>query len=222
MLDVHLRFLHIYYIVELFEGLYSRKQLHFTQKSSSLKKIQPHSSQDLLIEKSICSPAAQQTSAPRSSSREVRIRVPTFSVVYFTSRGTLPTKKETGEKGHLAGEPTSAPETAILLVSLEPLSHLEQDLPRRLLSHPPSWAHRHPDLQAVTSERAARAPEKAPRPEARETERRSVFSVRAGNKCKTDLRMRIHWESAVKSIRELKYLKTTQSSRDLQVAELSN
>ena len=39
----------------------------------------------------------------RSSSREVRIRVP-FSVVYF-SRGTLPIKKET-IKGHLAGGPS--------------------------------------------------------------------------------------------------------------------
>ena len=38
----------------------------------------------------------------RGFSRELRIRVPTFSVVYF-SRGTLPTKKR-GEKGHLAGD----------------------------------------------------------------------------------------------------------------------
>ena len=37
----------------------------------------------------------------RSSSRELRIRVPTFSVVYF-SRGTLPTKK--GERRALLGD----------------------------------------------------------------------------------------------------------------------
>ena len=43
------------------------------------------------------------TGLTRSSSREVRIRVPVFSV-YF-SRGTLPTKKET-VKGHLAGGPS--------------------------------------------------------------------------------------------------------------------
>ena len=40
----------------------------------------------------------------RSSSREVRIRVPFFFFVYC-GKGTLPTKKETGEKGHLAGGP---------------------------------------------------------------------------------------------------------------------
>ena len=39
---------------------------------------------------------------PRSSSREVRIWVPFFSVVYF-SGGTLPTKNR-GEKGRLAGD----------------------------------------------------------------------------------------------------------------------
>ena len=41
-------------------------------------------------------------SPTRSSSREVRIRVPLFAAVYF-SRGTLPTKKET-VKGHLVGD----------------------------------------------------------------------------------------------------------------------
>ena len=35
----------------------------------------------------------------RSSSREIRIRVPTF----LCSRGTPPLKKKGGEKGHLAG-----------------------------------------------------------------------------------------------------------------------
>ena len=47
-------------------------------------------------------------SHPRSSSREVRIRVPFFSVVYF-SRGTFPPKRN-GEKGHqLLGDLESIP-----------------------------------------------------------------------------------------------------------------
>ena len=48
----------------------------------------------------------------RSSSREVRIRLSTFSVVYFR-RGTLPSKKET-VKGHLAGGPRSVPRQTAL------------------------------------------------------------------------------------------------------------
>ena len=46
------------------------------------------------------SPADSFNTAARSSSREVRLRVPTFSVVYF---GRSPPNQKRGEKGHYWG-----------------------------------------------------------------------------------------------------------------------
>ena len=48
----------------------------------------------------------------RSSSRELRIRVPLFSVVYF-SKGTLPPQKKETVKGHRAGGPLVQTEVMI-------------------------------------------------------------------------------------------------------------
>ena len=71
---------------------------------------------------------ATQPSCSRSSSREVRIRVPTFSVVYF-SRGT-PQKKNKSVQGHLAGGSGGSSSVSARLLPLAG-DHDDGALPRR-------------------------------------------------------------------------------------------